>query len=89
MKIELNLGSTAPSVADVVVLGTFSKKEKQGKKEVSVPALSGFLKDCKDTMIGLTSSKDFTGDKGTDYTFDWEGQRVLVIGLGEKSSYDI
>jgi leucyl aminopeptidase len=89
MKIELNLGSTAPSVADVVVLGTFSKKEKQGKKEVNVPALSGFLKDCKDTMISLTSSKDFTGDKGTDYTFDWEGQRVLVIGLGEKSSYDI
>lgn len=88
MKIELNLGSSAPSVADVVVLGSFSKKEKQGKKEVTVPVLTGFAKDCKDTMTSLASSKEFTGEKGTQYSFDWEGQRILVVGLGEKSAYD-
>ena len=88
MKIELNLGSTAPSAADVVVLATFSKKEKKGKKEVNVPTFAGFQKSCKESLQSLTSSQDFTGEKGAQYTFDWEGQRVLVLGLGEKSAYD-
>ena len=36
MKITLNLGANAPSIADVIVLGTFSKKEKKGK-EIKAP----------------------------------------------------
>ncbi len=88
MKITLNLGANAPSIADVIVLGTFSKKEKKGKKEVTTPSFSNWAKDCKDAFLALGAAKSFTGDAGTQITFDWEGQRVLAIGLGDKSAYD-
>ncbi len=88
MKITLNLGAVAPSVADVVVLGTFTKKEKQGKKEVNVPAFGNWPKACKDSFVGLTAGKSFNGEKGSQFFFDWEGQRILAVGLGEKSDYD-
>ena len=42
MKIELNLGSTAPIAADVVILATFSKKEKKEKKKSPFPRLLDF-----------------------------------------------
>ena len=88
MKITLNLGANAPSIADVIVLGTFSKKEKKGKKEVTTPSFSNWAKDCKDAFLALGAAKSFTGDAGTQITFDCEGQRVLAIGLGDKSAYD-
>ncbi len=89
MEIKLNLGVEAPSLADVVVMGTFCKTETKKSKEVKVATLAGWPKACKDSFLALGVSKDFTGDKGSQVTFDWEGQRVLVVGLGNKSDYDL
>lgn len=88
MEIKLNLGAVAPSLADVVVMGTFCSTEKKKSKEVKVPALSGWPKDCKDTFLSLGAAKNFTGDKDSQMSFDWQGQRVLVLGLGNKADYD-
>ena len=89
MEIQLNLGATEASSADIVILGTFSKTEKKGKSEVTTPTLTGWPKHCKDTLQGLAASKDFTGATGTSFTFDCEGQRIHAVGLGEKSAYDL
>lgn len=88
MDINLNLNSSAPSVADILILGTHTKTEKKGKKEVKLPVMAGWLKDCKEAFESLAASSDFTGDTGTSFTFDWKGQRVLALGLGDKKDFD-
>lgn len=87
MEIKLNLGAKEASAADIVVMGTFSKTEKKGKKEVTVPALTGWSKECKDILNSFSATKSFTGAKGEHTTFDWNGQHVHVLGLGNKSDY--
>lgn len=87
MEIKLNLGAKEASIADIVVMGTFSKTETQGKKEVTVPALTGWSKECKDVLNSFSATKSFTGAKGEHTTFDFHGQHVHVLGLGKKSEY--
>ncbi len=88
MEIKLNLGAKEASDADIVVMGTFSKTETKGKKEVTVPALTGWSKECKDILNSFSATKNFSGNKGEHTTFDWHGQHVHVLGLGKKSDYD-
>jgi leucyl aminopeptidase len=88
MKIELNLGTTDVTTADVSVLGTFSKTEKKGKTDLTTPLLSGWSKECKDALSAAGNNKAFTGAKGSQFTFDLAGQRFLAVGLGEKKDFN-
>lgn len=80
MKLQLNLGMTGPTKADYIVVGTHSTDGKITK--------SNWSKEVKEAFDNCTLSKDFDGSKGSDLTFDMDQGRVLVLGLGDKKSYN-
>lgn len=84
MQISLNLARKEYSSKELVVIGTYSKSEKNGHK----PVLNGWDKDLKDAFHHLAASENFTGDHGSNFYFDHGATRVLAVGLGEKSEYD-
>ena len=88
MKINLDGDAIATQKADVIVLGTFNKKEKKGKKDISTPLFGQWDRDCKKAFLAINIAQSFTGDKGTQMPFDWNGRRILAIGLGNKKDYD-
>ncbi|MGI4993964.1 leucyl aminopeptidase [Halobacteriovorax sp. GFR7] len=85
MKFTLNLNSKESSSADCYVIGAYSTMTKKGKKEVATVALTGWPKELKATFESMSSSEDYTGAKGTTYSFNHYGSDVLVVGLGDKT----
>ncbi len=88
MKFTLNLGSKELTESHLLVLGSYSKKITEKKKEKEVPALSGWPKEIKETFEGLKNSNIFTGSLGSHFHFNFNGCDVLVVGLGEKAKLE-
>ncbi|RZF22671.1 leucyl aminopeptidase [Halobacteriovorax vibrionivorans] len=85
MKFTLNLNTKEVSSADCYVIGAYSKTETKGKKDVSTVVLTGWPKELKATFESMNSSADYTGSKGSTYSFNHYGSDVLVVGLGDKT----
>lgn len=85
MKFTLNLNTKEVSSADCYVIGAYSKTETKGKKEETTVALTGWPKELKASFESMNSSVDFTGAKGSTYSFNHYGSDVLVVGLGDKT----
>ncbi len=88
MKFTLNLGTKEFTQSHLIVIGTYSKKVKEGKKEVDTPSLTGWPKELKETFSSLKNSDSFKGSTGSKFNFNYEGADVLVLGLGEKAKLD-
>lgn len=84
MEFKLNLGTKDLTSAHLIVVGTYSKKVKQGKKEVDAPTMTGWPKELKETFSSLKNSASYKGTLGSKFYFNYEGSDVLVLGLGEK-----
>ena len=87
MQINLNLNAKEATASEVVVLGTYATKQKKGKKEELVASFTNWSKEVKDYFCALKSAKSFNGAAGSQFTFDFEGQRYVVLGLGEKKEF--
>jgi len=88
MEIKLNLNAKEATGADLVVLGSFTTTQKKGKKEVKVAAMTNWSKEVKDYFATLKSSSTFTAESGSQFFFDFEGNRYLAFGLGDKKQLD-
>lgn len=88
MEISLQFNVTTPSEQDIVVVGAFQKITKKGKKEEKSAILSTWSKEYQAAFKSLNSQSQFDGSNGQSYTFDVAGQRVLAVGLGEKTKFN-
>ncbi|MCP4914249.1 MAG: leucyl aminopeptidase [Oligoflexia bacterium] len=87
MQILTQLVGDKATKQDLIVLGSFSKTSKEGKKDITTAALTGWDKEVKASFNAVTLSKEFTGAKDQTFTFDHEGTRYLAYGLGDKKDY--
>ncbi len=87
MQISLKFNTTSYTSKDLVVIGTFCKTQKSGKKNQITPILTDWDKQLKKAYEGLNSKDQFNGSKKTSFLFDAGNTRVLVCGLGESKSY--
>ena len=84
MDLSIQFNVTTPSEQDIIVVGAFQKKTTKGKKEEKSAIISSWPKEQQVSFKDLNSNHLFDGSAGQSYTFDFDGQRVLAIGLGEK-----
>jgi leucyl aminopeptidase len=87
MEISLSFNMTSHSSEELIVLGTYCKTQKKGKKDETHPLLTGWPKDIKDNFESLNSHKNFSGAKNSSFFFDSGATRVLAFGLGEKKDF--
>lgn len=88
MKFNVNLNASRATKADLVILATFSKSSKKGKKDILEPLFTGWSKEEKSALSQISIAKSFTGSMGSDFIFDLDGTRYMAVGLGDKKDFD-
>jgi leucyl aminopeptidase len=85
MDISIQFNVTTASEQEIIVVGAFQKKTTKGKKEEKSAITSTWPTEYQITYKELNTGHHFDGSAGQSYSFDFDGQRILAIGLGEKS----
>lgn len=92
MNIELKL-NCKDYPTNIIVMGVFQKdapqkdkkSKKEEKKEVST---TGWSKEVKDAFHESHCSHSFTGEIDTTDSFEAQGKKFILIGLGQKKSFN-